>query len=501
MLSRALAVVVAVLGIAVVARMALGTEVGFRSPMNVESGFGLVVVIGLAIGARDGGEAGRGGLSRRDALLLATIPALVAVFFWRSAGFGFLSDDFVLLKLAGSFAGHYRDVFTQGGGDGFFRPLTYVSLAWTAPWAGTNPVAWHWAGLALHMASSAMVLVLARWLGFSRGAAWFAAALFAVHGSRPEAVVWMAGRFDLVAGLLALVSLAGFVRAWEVGGWKWWTIAMGAAAGAMLSKESAYALPLMVGVFVVAREASWSRRIRFVAPVTMLAVVMFAYRWTRVGGIGGYLTAEGRPQAMAVSLVLIGKALGLRLWAVLFFPVDWDWPVGAWVAVAAVVYVAAWVVVLWSARPGPRLDRGLVWMGLGFTLAAALPPVQQLLIGADLEKTRLLYLPSAGFCLLVAAAVEGAGAKVRVAAMGAMLVFHAVALEHNLGAWEYAAGKAERVCEAVSRCSNLPSGVPRTLRGVYFFANGLPECAGMRRGEGPVQACSLKWDAEGEELK
>ena len=467
-----------------------------RGLLNVESVFALAMVAGLALRAQRAEPAKRR-LDRRDALLLATIPALIAILFWRSANFGFLSDDFVLLKLAGAFARNYRGVFTEGGGDGFFRPLTYISLAWTAPWAGTNPAAWHGVGLALHMLSSVVVFALAGWLGFSRGAAWFAAALFAVHGATPEAVVWMAGRFDLLAGLFTLVSLAAFVRAWAGGCW-WWIVAMIAAGLGMLSKESAYALPLMVAVFAVAQPADWARRIRFVAPVTMLAAVLFAYRWTRLGGIGGYLTAAGQPQALSLSWLAVAKALVWRMWAVLFFPVDWAWTPGMWMAAAALVYVAAWAAVVWRARP----NRKLLLMALGFTLAAALPPVQQLLIGADLEKARLLYFPSVGFCLLAAAAVDGAGPKLKVAAMAAMLLFQAAALEHNLGAWEYASAKAATVCEAAAACPNPPSGVPRTLHGVYFFANGLPECAAMHGQAGaPVRACSLRWDGEREELK
>jgi hypothetical protein len=348
------------------------------------------------------------------------------------------------------------------------------------------------------MATSMIVFVLASWLGFSRSAAWFAAALFAIHGSRPEAVVWMAGRFDLLAGLFTLVSLAAFVRAWETPKWVWWMVAMAAAALGMLSKESAYALPLMVAVFAVARPAAWGRRIRFVAPVTILTVILFAYRWTRLGGIGGYLTAKGHPQALSLSLLAVGKALAWRLWAVLFFPVNWTEEPRTWMVAAVVVYTAAWAAIWWKGKPRPAL----LLIAAGITLAAALPAVQQLLIGTDLEKARLLYLPSVGFCLFAAAALEGAGAKLKAAAMTAMLLFHAVALEHNLGAWEYASGKAATVCEAVSACSNLPMGVPRTLRGVYFFANGLPECAAMhRRADAPLHACSLRWDAEKEELK
>jgi hypothetical protein len=195
MVSRACTVASVILGAALAARMLMGPEGWFRSPMNVESGFALAVVAAVVttVTLRAAGAElpAKRRLSGRDALVLAGIPMLIAILFWRAASFGFLSDDFVLLRLARDFGGNYRGVFTAGGGDGFFRPVTYISLAWTWPWAGMNPAAWHWTSLAMHMLSSLVVFALAAWLGFSRGAAWFAAALFAVHGSRPEAVVWV----------------------------------------------------------------------------------------------------------------------------------------------------------------------------------------------------------------------------------------------------------------------------------------------------------------------
>src|SRR5262249_13084158 len=153
--SRIFAIALAVWGAVITARMALGENIGFRSPLNVESAFGFVAIAGLVL--RSQLEGGRGvgwKCTPRDAALGATIAILTAPLFWRSASFGFLSDDFVLLKLARTFQGNYRGVFTTGGGDGFFRPLGYISLAWTSAWAGVSPVAWHWVGIALHMASS-----------------------------------------------------------------------------------------------------------------------------------------------------------------------------------------------------------------------------------------------------------------------------------------------------------------------------------------------------------
>jgi hypothetical protein len=55
------------------------------------------------------------------------------------------------------------------------------------------------------------------------------------------------------------------------------------------------------------------------------------------------------------------------------------------------------------------------------------------------------------------------------------------------------------VCEAVAACSNPASaeGLPRSLKGVYFFANGLPECVRIERAKQPdlpQHVCSLAWD-------
>jgi hypothetical protein len=250
-------------------------------------------------------------------------------------------------------------------------------------------------------------------------------------------------------------------------------------------------------VYVAGRRPAPPRRIRYLAPFFVLAAGMFAYRWMLQGGIGGYLGSGGQPQALSLHPVLMVEALALRLWAVLFFPVNWALNAGAWLGLATALYAAAWATLIWAMR-GPR-ERLLIT--LGFVLAMALPAVQQLLIGADLEKSRLVYLPSAGFCLLMASAVSGAGLRSakRWGAGLAILAFSLMALEHNLTGWETAAAKSKTVCQAVAVCSNPASvaGLPRSLNGVYFFANGLPECIRMERAKHPdlpMHACSLAWD-------
>ncbi len=432
-----------------------------RLILNLETLFALATLILLLWRGRSATAdipKPRFALDAGDVLRMASVALLAVLAFGPAAHTYFLSDDFILVSGAQNFRAaslaSYAALFTHGGGDGFFRPLGYLSLYWTSPWAGLDPVRWHLVGLALHIANALLVYALAGSIGLSRMGAWLASALFGLYGANPEAVVWIAGRFDLLATLFVLISLLAFVHLWEKSSVAAGLIAGVALALGILSKESAYALPLMMLVFVLSRRgASWNRRFRFVAPFFLLAGILFAYRWMLQGGIGGYLTAEGKPQMLALSLAAVVKALVLRLWAVLFFPVDWAAGAPAWLLAAMLAYAVAWMALALKVR-GASVN---FVIGLGFVLAAAIPPVGQLLIGADLEKARLLYLPSVGFCLLEAAAVEMAGSKLRYAAGAAMLLFSLAALLHNLGIREQVAAKSKTVCEAVAACSNPES--------------------------------------------
>jgi hypothetical protein len=122
-----------------------------------------------------------------------------------------------------------------------------------------------------------------------------------------------------------------------------------------------------------------------------------------------------------------------------------------------------------------------------------------LVIGAELANARLLYLPSVGFCLMMAVAVESLRGRVRWIIPGVILAFNFAALQHNLDAWEYASGKAKSVCAIAVKCLEprteniMTPALPGYLRGVPLFANGFRECVEFQRnlGSGPVQRCAV----------
>jgi hypothetical protein len=452
---------------------------------------------------KDAGAKTAPGASRMDALRVAAIVATaIASFAWLAHSY-FLSDDFTLLVQARN-PWSWHSVFATRGGDGSFRPAGYLSYVASAKWGVQDPAPWHWIGFVMHAANAALLYALAVALGFSRFSAWLAGSLFALHASHPEAVVWIAGRFDLLATLFFLAATLAFVLSWREEGARR-ILYEGAAAVSMiialLSKESAYGFPFVAVLLAVCSSDVRLRRMWWPLLVFFgLTAVFFAYRWTLLGGIGGY--------SGGVSFGPSVKALALRVWGVLFFPVDWVIHPRTGLILLTVVYAAALAALFLV-----RADRARLVFAAGFALLAAAPALSQLLIGADLEKARVLYLPSVGVCLLLATLCERLRRRERLAMAAALLLFQGTALTHNLGGWSRASQVVRAACVTAAECARgsgrsvLVTGLPRTLDGVYTFANGFAECVAMQ-GASPANAqplkgelCRFAWDSTTNRLR
>jgi hypothetical protein len=312
-----------------------------------------------------------------------------------------------------------------------------------------------------------------------------ASALFGIHGSRPESVVWVTGYFELVSALFFLASLVLYLHSNGIRSKFRYAAALVCFLAAVWCKESAYVLPGLLLIVPWTAGENWRERTRAVAPFLAIAAIAFVHRWWALGGIGGYLDpATGGSSAGHVGLVQIAKLLTARLWAVLFFPIDWEAPPGAVLIAFLAAMMAA---LLYAARSnGPR---AVATFGLCAALIGALPASSQLLIGADLQKSRLLYLPSIGFAILLASLVNAVESrKMRVLVAAALVAFHAAALQHNLSVWKRVSAIAQATCGGARRLTrNGPHevatiGLPGSIQGVYFFANGLKECLEMEHG-------------------
>jgi hypothetical protein len=373
------------------------------------------------------------------------------IFFLRVLTVYFVSDDFIIVNSANNATpASLAHAWTHAGGDGFFRPMGYMSFALDALWAKFDAHWWHVTSPLLHAVNAALVALLALRLRFPALAAFVAGAIFAVHGTHLEAAVWVAGRFDVLATLFTLATLLLFER---------YTIAaLLTAAAALLSKEAAFVLPvLLVGI------ARYEKRpLSKTAPFFGLAAVIFIYRWFLLGGIGGYRNAEGAPSILGLKLATTAKVIFARLWTSLFFPLNWSAEPRFMIAVFAAMYIA---VLLWMARksdPHPALRWSLAGLAI-----AILPPLHLLGGAADLSGGRLLYLPSVFFCLMLAAALPP-----RRGAAFVIVFFFADTFMHNMRFWESTSKQVKEICAS----QMPPSPLPTMIDGVPALANGHAEC-------------------------
>ena len=417
----------------------------------------------------------------------------LAAYSW-TLHFPFIADDYDHIPHAiHATSAYIGDLFTQPAADRFFRPMAFVLYAAQARIAGYSEVAWHALSLAIHVAVTLLVYLFVRRRGFGQWTAFAAALLFLFHGSRPEAVTWIAAQFDLWAAFFVLLALLTFERGWRAA-------SLAPLFLALLCKESAYVYPLLLLLMLWIDGVPPKRCLRLTGPAFAATAAAFLYRWNLLGGIGGYRDiGSGRPYILTFNLLRTGKALTARFAAALVFPINWSRPLEWWLIAALIAAMIAGALLF--AAP---VERRRFWFGMGFLVLAALPVHEFLGIDADLEKSRVLYLPSVGLALMFAAVLDAARPRIAVPATCAILVFQVAALEHNLRVWDSVSRLAERTCASVAAIHGpvALSDIANTVDGVYFLHTGLRGCmerAGKRdvylAGEAaPADAISLEWD-------
>ncbi len=470
----ALLATLVVSGLMLAARGLFGTVLKVHSPMNVEGVVALAFLALLLTRDRKGQRAV--GVPGSTALWAVLLMIMVAAGFARYLDFPLLADDYSHIwnarhADAKALAAH----FTVAETDRFFRPVGYLSYAFDAQWAGLRATAWRGGNLAIHMVNTLLIFWLCVEMGLSRFGAFAGALIFGLHGSRPEAVTWVAARFDLLAVLFGVGCILAVLRGARV------ALSGALLIAALLSKESAYVVPFLAMGMLWYLRLPWRRTL----PLFAIEAVAFCYRLYLLGGIGGYRNvANGSPTIFNFGFASSMKALLPRFWAVLLFPLNWTGELSLPLAMALLGALAALCYLAWRGAA-----RRTAMLGVGLATICSLPVHQFLSIGPDLEKSRVLYFASVGIAILFGALFDTLSAPVLIAA-ACLVVFQGLALENNLAIWKRVGLLAEKTCIAAARV--MPAsvgGLPNVVDGVYFLHTGFPECVlfqnvGIAQGPG-----------------
>ena len=419
-------------------------------------------------------------------IFLAGFLTASLLLYWPAVGLGFFSDDFVLLgRVEG---GQYGAASTS-----LMRPL--VMFVWgTLKAAHLGPSAFHLLNIALHgVAAYLTSRVAAQWLR-SRSMALIAGAVVLTHPAAVEPVVWVSGAFDLLATTLVLCAVL-ISRRYGVATSQGTRLALFALAiSSVMAKETAVVAAVLIGL------DAWIRRgisRLLMIDTAIIAVVSIVYSLIRLQG-----TAEA--EALVLSKYTAQRAL-FQTFGGLGQPWQEDVRATAGATLALVLLVGMFV------GFAARANRGhlrLVVAAVSWILVAIAPVAGWIMIGAQSEGTRYLYLalPAWGG-LLGLLVIEGAQWPARIGKVAIVVgvALNVVVARHQIGAWSHAAVVRDGVLSAVvadarvRSCEQVHIGdLPDAVRGAFVFRNGASEALrelGMPRlSEAAPDRCRFRWD-------
>jgi tetratricopeptide (TPR) repeat protein len=331
---------------------------------------------------------------------------------------------------------------------GLYRPLVNLSFALDRAVGAGAPLVFHATNLALNAACSLLVLALFLALGASRAVAVGGACLFAVHAVHTEVVANLAGRSELLSAGFSLAALIAHVRGGRL------AFAVPPLFGAaLLCKESAIALPLVIALYDWLwrheRPLSVRRSAGLAASLVGVALAYLALRSLALGEAA--LPAPSRMDNPLVELdaplrLLNALAVAQRYLGLLLFPavLRYDYSLAQIPLLGSLLEPRALLVLLACA-----LEAGAaIWLarrsrlaafGLGLA-AASFAVVSNLVvpIGTILGE-RLLYFPSVGICLLIALGLEHllrSRPRALLAALGLLVALHGVRAAVRTAEWQ-----------------------------------------------------------------
>jgi tetratricopeptide (TPR) repeat protein len=306
--------------------------------------------------------------------------------------------------------------FTPNGEFDAYRPVTTATFAANYAIDGLDPLGYHAVNVALHAAVCVVLaLVLAKVTG-DVPLSLLAAFLFAAHPVHTEAVASVVGRAELLAALLALL-------AWRIVLSRPGLLArVGAGlvlAAGVLAKENAAAIVAVA----VAADLVYRRPLDVRGYVALAAGVLAALlaRSEVLGGLAAQplrldnVLATASPWSRLGTVVAVVAAYArLLVWPV-HLSADYSFPQVPLATSPADPRVLAGLGVLlvagalagWGWFRQRHVCFAIAFAALTFSIVSNLVVPIGTIMGE-----RLLYLPSAGFCLLLAIGIAAAGARI-----------------------------------------------------------------------------------------
>jgi len=304
----------------------------------------------------------------------------------------------------------------------YYRPLFNIYFLANFQMFHLNPLGWHLLLIIWHVLATLLVYLLARRLLKDEVTALIAALLFGLHPVHIEAVAWISGVTEPMLAVFYLAALLAYLR-WRDGAVtgeaaadgrerpqaaKWLALSLAMYALALLSKETALTLPAVLFAYEWLFGERGSRvktALRRAVPFLVLTLLFMVAR-TLVLKV---LSTVAWQMPFSVTLMTIPSVLWFYI-RLLIWPVGlsafYDTPYVThpdatfWLTCLALAVIAA-LLWIWARRSKP------VAFALGLLVLPILPVLNlPVFIEKEIAHDRYLYIPSVGFCMLLALALR-----------------------------------------------------------------------------------------------
>jgi tetratricopeptide (TPR) repeat protein len=225
------------------------------------------------------------------------------------AGFVWSDDNFLLDNPLIKQADGWRRFWSDSLGMGYF-PLTSTALWLEWRIWGTAPLGYHLVNVFLHLLNATLIWRILTRLKIP-GAA-LAAAIFALHPVCVESVAWVTEVKNVLSLAFFLGAVLSYLKFEDSGQTRWYWLAAGGFAAAVLSKTAAVPLPL---VFL---GLAWWRRGRLEWADARRSAVFFALALT-LGLLAVWFQQHQEPDIQSVRQEGFPARLAGAGWAVCFY--------------------------------------------------------------------------------------------------------------------------------------------------------------------------------------
>ncbi|MBI4369881.1 MAG: tetratricopeptide repeat protein [Elusimicrobia bacterium] len=349
---------------------------------------------------------------------------------------------------------------------GIYRPLTMASFAVNRIFLGTSPTGFHWVNILLHAVNSLLIFgLLNKLLGLGRkNIAWVAALIFTVLPIHTEPVAALVGRAEILAMIFAILFWRGHLEGKTGKAALWLT-------SALFSKESA--------IMILPLAWLWDQSIKHIqgpqmenfspgdtrrpmlefppspipeprTPHTLLSFwpymavvsIWFGFRWLALGRLGidpdyqyfagsHFITRILTMSHFSIARYLRPTITGLNLcadfsrWCIPdILPSN---PAGWLCLIFWMIFISIGLFLILS-KIAIRVGFWLLW-----PLIAMIPTSNIFILITPIGAERFLYLPSLGFCVLAALAIDAGQTRIKplMILIPLLLYYGALAVNRN----------------------------------------------------------------------